>query len=114
MLAASDVNAPFGMRMTTDGMCSNESGMDNRRTFMATPADDRGKSIPDLSMVKRPKWMGPWLGCCTGTLFRLDPGENSVCFGKIALEGVREDTVERGVYHGVRSRTSAQMINPNR
>src|SRR5215470_6415168 len=34
MLPASDASAPFGMRIATDGMCSNESGIESSRTFM--------------------------------------------------------------------------------
>ena len=34
-LPASDASAPFGMRIATGGMCSNESGIDSSRTFMA-------------------------------------------------------------------------------
>jgi hypothetical protein len=33
-LPASEASAPFGMRMATGGVCSNESGIDSRRTFM--------------------------------------------------------------------------------
>src|SRR5580704_5438946 len=36
-LAASDASAPFGMRIATGGMCSNESGIEKRRTFMTPP-----------------------------------------------------------------------------
>src|SRR5580765_4282449 len=35
MFPASDANAPFGIRIVNDGVCSNESGMDRRSTFMA-------------------------------------------------------------------------------
>ena len=31
---ASEDNAPFGMRITTDGMCSNESGIDKSKMFI--------------------------------------------------------------------------------
>jgi hypothetical protein len=31
-LPASDVSAPFGIRIVIDGVCSNESGIDRRRT----------------------------------------------------------------------------------
>jgi len=34
MLPASDASAPFGIRMATVGMCSNESGIESSRTFM--------------------------------------------------------------------------------
>ena len=33
-LPASDVNAPFGIRIPTGGMCSNESGIESNRMFM--------------------------------------------------------------------------------
>src|SRR5262245_1703600 len=33
-LPASELRAPFGMRMPTVGMCSNESGIDARRMFI--------------------------------------------------------------------------------
>ena len=36
-LPASEVSAPFGMRIATGGMCSNESGIESRRTFMEFP-----------------------------------------------------------------------------
>src|SRR5215831_4952582 len=37
MLPASDVSAPFGMRMPTVGICSNESGIESSRTFTTDP-----------------------------------------------------------------------------
>ncbi len=33
-LPASDDSAPLGMRIATDGMCSNESGIESSSTFM--------------------------------------------------------------------------------
>jgi hypothetical protein len=36
-LPASDASAPFGIRIVSDGVCSNESGMENSRTFMTPP-----------------------------------------------------------------------------
>src|SRR5262245_22907029 len=44
-LPASEVRAPFGMRMATAGMCSNESGMENSSTFIG--------SCPDRSRQQR-------------------------------------------------------------
>src|SRR5262249_38994063 len=41
-LAASDASAPFGIRIATVGMCSNESGIDRSRTRIA------GKNSTDL------------------------------------------------------------------
>src|SRR5262245_50389226 len=38
-LPASDASAPFGIRIATGGMCSNESGIDSSSTFMASPSD---------------------------------------------------------------------------
>ena len=35
MFPASEASAPFGIRIATGGMCSNESGIDKSRTFMA-------------------------------------------------------------------------------
>src|SRR5262245_56403789 len=35
-LPASEVRAPFGMRMATAGMCSNESGIENSSTFIGS------------------------------------------------------------------------------
>jgi len=40
-LAASDVSAPFGIRMATGGMCSNESGIESNRTFNLPSAKTR-------------------------------------------------------------------------
>jgi hypothetical protein len=40
MFPASDVNAPFGMRVLMLGMCSNESGMESRRMFIQLPWQD--------------------------------------------------------------------------
>ena len=37
MLPASEVSAPFGMRIATVGMCSKESGIERRRMFMLAP-----------------------------------------------------------------------------
>src|ERR1035438_5058423 len=36
MFPASDVSAPLGMRIATGGMCSKESGMESKRTFIRT------------------------------------------------------------------------------
>jgi hypothetical protein len=36
-LPASEVSAPFGIRIPTGGMCSNESGMDKSRIWMENP-----------------------------------------------------------------------------
>jgi hypothetical protein len=33
-LPASDASAPFGIRMAAAGMCSKESGIESRRTFI--------------------------------------------------------------------------------
>src|SRR5207249_8235711 len=33
-LPASDASAPFGIRIATGGMCSKESGIESRRTFI--------------------------------------------------------------------------------
>jgi hypothetical protein len=38
-LPASDDSAPFGIRIATDGMCSEESGIENSRTFTVRPRE---------------------------------------------------------------------------
>ena len=46
-LPASDASAPFGIRIVTGGVCSNESGIERSRTFIGTPrcpARPRGRA----------------------------------------------------------------------
>src|SRR5205085_9967206 len=50
-LPASDASAPFGMRMATAGMCSNESGIDSKRMFIAgAPFRSRVRAICKLDV----------------------------------------------------------------
>src|SRR5688572_8984624 len=46
MLPAMDASAPFGRRMVSVGVCSNESGIDISRTFMEPPHSLRYQSLP--------------------------------------------------------------------
>jgi hypothetical protein len=57
MLPAREASAPFGIRMATAGMCSNESGIERRSTFMVI--DDR-KSIADPGPPQKAKRPTRW------------------------------------------------------
>src|SRR5262245_42369595 len=41
-LPASEASAPFGIRIVSDGVCSNESGIEKSRTFMSRLDRDAG------------------------------------------------------------------------
>src|ERR1700685_3409989 len=74
MLPASDVNAPFGIRTATVGMCSNESGIESNRIFIPGTPQIRRRSpqsaayrldyaTPNLAPRRRgmPEYLITWL-----------------------------------------------------
>ena len=57
MLPASDASAPFGIRIATGGVCSNESGIDSSRTFTETSEFGRNRRRPRIvPRLEKPSW----------------------------------------------------------
>jgi hypothetical protein len=46
-LPASEANAPFGIRIVSDGVCSNESGIEKSRTFIGRLSAEKGEPPED-------------------------------------------------------------------
>ncbi len=55
MFPASEASAPFGIRIVMTAVCSNESGMESRRTFTTFSCGCYGKGAPRESGKVRMK-----------------------------------------------------------
>ena len=52
-LPASEASAPFGIRMVSAGVCSNESGIERRRTLIAPPGGAAYNQVPFRATTSR-------------------------------------------------------------
>src|SRR5262245_54447789 len=66
-LPASEASAPFGIRIVSDGVCSNESGIEKSRTFMSRLDRDAGGThsenttrgrefFPQIQLTRGQRW----------------------------------------------------------
>src|SRR5215471_7263297 len=93
MFPASDANAPFGMRIATVGMCSNESGIERSRTFTgasvfatSTLKERTHSSKLDTSSIRASATLASWLHFLTHVTTGVDERNDPALAHRAAAE----------------------------